>query len=281
MVDNLDDTGEIDDDTGEIDDDTGEIDEAWDMLASARGVLFDFDGPICRLFPDGSSRGVADGLRELVAEHDLSDVLTEQARTDKDPHVVLRTVHGAREGRDLKELVERLETQTTVGELAAAEKASYTRKSHTPDADRLIRLLAGMGARLAVVTNNAESAADCYLRARGLREHFAYIHGRTTNPDLMKPHPDVVLRALRSLTLPAREAVMIGDTPTDVEAAAMAGVRFIGYGRNAEKRTRLRRAGAKVVLGSYAPLLGRAREGGADESRACFVGEGASRGAVG
>ena len=33
------------------------------LLAGARCVLFDFDGPICRLFPDGSSKPVADQLR--------------------------------------------------------------------------------------------------------------------------------------------------------------------------------------------------------------------------
>lgn len=263
-------------------DDPCVIGSAWDMLATARGVLFDFDGPICRLFPDGSSRDVADKLRKLVADCDLSDVLTEEARTDKDPHVVLRTVHGAGKhgaGKhgDLKDLVERLDKEVTLGELDAARKASHTKKSHTPDADRLIRFLAARGTSLAVVTNNSEAAADGYLRARCLRDHFAAIHGRAADPDLMKPDPDVLRRALRDLELPAEDAIMIGDTPTDVEAAALAGVRFIGYGRNVDKRTKLREAGAKVVLGSYTALLKRARESGADEPGSRFVGEGPPR----
>ncbi|MFE7836341.1 HAD family hydrolase [Streptomyces sp. NPDC057474] len=237
----------------------GDFGAARAMLARARCVLFDFDGPICRLFPHGSSLDVADELRELVVDFGQGDLLTERARTDKDPHVVLRTMHRAGRDRDLKDLVERLEERVTAGELAATRRAWPT-----PGARAFIRHLAGRRLRLAVVTNNAADAAVQYLRARRLDGYFESFHGRTDDPDLMKPDPDVLCRALRSLILPEHDAVMIGDTPTDVEAAARAGVRFIGYGRNAEKRARLREAGAKTVLGSYVPLLhrgGRERHG--------------------
>jgi HAD superfamily hydrolase (TIGR01509 family) len=228
----------------------GDFGVARTILARARCVLFDFDGPICRLFPQGSSLDVADELREVVFDRGHEDLLTERARTDKDPHVVLRAMHRAGRDRDLKDLVERLEERVTAGELAAARSAWPT-----PGARAFIRHLAQRRLRLAVVTNNAADAAVQYLRARGLDGYFESFHGRTRDPDLMKPDPDVLRRALRGLVLPEQSAVMIGDTPTDVEAAARAGVRFIGYGRNAEKRARLRDAGAKTVLGSYGPLL--------------------------
>jgi HAD superfamily hydrolase (TIGR01509 family) len=109
--------------------------------------------------------------------------------------------------------------------------------------------------RLAVVTNNSARAASHYLEAKGLLGCFDAVHGRTRDLDRMKPHPDIVRRALVSLGLGSEEAVMIGDSPVDVAAAREAGVGFIGYGRNELKESRLRWAGAGVVVDSYALFL--------------------------
>ncbi|MFF7281426.1 HAD-IA family hydrolase [Streptomyces griseorubiginosus] len=225
------------------------VSDARGLLARARGVLFDFDGPICRLFPNGSSKRVADELRELIAEVGASAMLTEDERADKDPHAVLRAVHREGDGQDVTRLLERLEARVEAGERKAALTAWPTR-----DADTLIQRLAKQGAQLAVVTNNSPVAAEIYLRERRLLHHFATIQGRTS-PGLMKPDPDVLLRALGILGLDPGDTVMIGDTSTDVEAAKRAGVPFVGYGRNRAKRARLRDAGAKVVLDSYASLF--------------------------
>jgi len=257
-------------------DDIDEVRGARRLLAVARCVLFDFDGPICRLFPEGRSRPVADELRETTDEFGAGDVLTAEERTDKDPHVVLRAVHRAGQDRDMPGLLEQLEKLVVAGEVEATRTAW-----HTPDADGLIDVLSRRRTPMAVVTNNSPLAAEAYLDRAGLLHHFAVIEGRTADPGRMKPDPDVVFRALRILGLGPEDAVMIGDTGTDVEAAEQAGVSFIGYGRNPEKRGRLRDAGAKVVLGSYAPLLQQAsedREGEADDLGERFVGEAAGRG---
>ncbi|MEU6507672.1 HAD-IA family hydrolase [Streptomyces sp. NPDC046942] len=233
-----------------------DAEEAWQLLTDGTGpacVLFDFDGPLCRLFPPyNSSQSLADTLRETVAGAGLLDVLSPAELRDKDPHVVLRAVHRERRQRDVGDLVARLELQVTDGERRAARTALPT-----PGAAELITWLTGRGTRLAVVTNNAAAAAEDYLRAKGLWESFAVVHGRKADPDLMKPHPDVLDRALKDLLLSPDEAVMIGDTPTDFMAAEQAGVRFLGIGRNAGKRQLMRDAGAKIVLASYAPLLAR------------------------
>lgn len=248
------------------------------LLDRARCVLFDFDGPLCRLFPQDSSRGVADALRRIVAASKVADLLTEDERTSKDPHLVLRAMHrarweadlhafGAKDG-DLQDLVERLERCLTEGEMAAALIA----EPPTSDTTEFVRGLAGRGLRLAVVTNNSPRVADRYLRLHGLRQCFEVIHGRTTDPDLMKPHPDVLRRALRSLRLSPEDAVMIGDTDADVGAARGMGVRFIGYDMDPSQRE-----GAEVVLEAYAPLLGEVGEGDAHEPRTHFADEVAHR----
>ncbi|MFH8467363.1 HAD family hydrolase [Streptomyces sp. NPDC017991] len=262
---------------------TSDARDAWRLLAGARCVLFDFDGPICRLFPEDRSRPVADELREKTDEFGAGDVLTAEERVDKDPHVVLRAVHRAGRNGSLPGLLETLEALVVSGEVEAARKAWPT-----PDADTLIDLLSERRTPMAVVTNNSPLAAEAYLDDKCLRRHFDVIHGRTADPSRMKPDPDVVFRALRDLQFDSRDAVMIGDTGADVEAAERAGVAFIGYGRTLEQRARLREAGATVVLGSYAPLLQQARQARqprearqdeADEPEGTFAGGAAGHGA--
>ncbi|AXE86872.1 HAD-IA family hydrolase [Streptomyces sp. Go-475] len=228
------------------------------VLAGARCVLFDFDGPICRLFPEGRSQPVADDLRREIQAFGASHLLSAAERTHKDPHVVLRAVHRAlRAGSPgLGGLLRLLEERVTAGELAAAELVAAHHEWHTPDADALLRKLDSRGVALAVVTNNSALAAEAYLERRGLLSYFTTVQGRRADdPGLMKPHPDVLFRALRVLGLGPDDAVMIGDTATDVQAAARAGVGFVGYGRNERKIRALCQAEAAAVITSYGPLV--------------------------
>ena len=60
----------------------------------------------------------------------------------------------------------------------------------------------------------------------------------------MKPNPHSLQQLLDSTGTAAGNSVMIGDSPADAEAAAAAGVPFIGYHPRREKRLRLQEAGA-------------------------------------
>ncbi|MFJ3304434.1 HAD family hydrolase [Streptomyces sp. NPDC086549] len=230
-------------------DELGDVQDARRLIEGARCVLFDFDGPICRLFPKGRSAPLADELRRLAVTFGAGKVLTDAERQDIDPHVVLRAVHRARHDTDVR-LPALMEERLTAGERAAAEVAWPT-----PHAADLVRRLAGRGHRLAIVTNNSAEAARLYLSRAGLLGQFEAIQGRTADPGLMKPDPDVLCRALGSLGLGPGDAVMIGDSGTDVQAARNAGSAFIGFGRNERKVRGLRQAGASVVVSSYHPLL--------------------------
>jgi HAD superfamily hydrolase (TIGR01509 family) len=55
------------------------------------------------------------------------------------------------------------------------------------------------------------------------------VEGQTTSDDAehSKPDPDIVCAALDKLDVPPRDAIMLGDTPYDVEAAARAGVSVV------------------------------------------------------
>jgi HAD superfamily hydrolase (TIGR01509 family) len=68
-----------------------------------------------------------------------------------------------------------------------------------------------------------------------------------------KPEPDVVQAALRKLGQPARDVLMLGDTPYDVEAAGRAGVGIIGLRCGGWRADDLR--GALAVYDDPADLL--------------------------
>ncbi|MEU6540620.1 HAD-IA family hydrolase [Streptomyces sp. NPDC047000] len=219
-----------------------------DLVARAKVVLWDFDGPICRLFAQHSARLVADDLVRWLARQGLHGLLTEDERTSVDPHFVLRAVDHRHPGSDL---VTELEERLTKEEHKAAASAMPT-----PYADPLIRTWTALGSRMAITTNNSPLVVHEYLAGRGLLSCFApHLYGRTRDLHRLKPDPHCLNRALNTMGSAPENALMIGDTPTDCAAAKKAGVRFLGYARNAYKEKRLRDAGATDVVGSLKPLL--------------------------
>ncbi|MEN8654793.1 HAD family hydrolase [Streptomyces sp. 21So2-11] len=219
------------------------------MITAAEYVLFDFDGPICRLFAGHQAHEVADSLVDWLEERGRHVLLTKEELASDDPHAVLRAVGRISPG---SELVEALEEELTREELQATVTARPT-----PWADPLIRTWrAVLGGRLAITTNNSPQVARQYLAGRGLAECFLpHVYGRTTDLSLLKPDPDCLNRALAGLGARPDQALMIGDTPSDLYAAQRADVPFLGYARDEWRRERLRAAGAEVVVDDLEQVL--------------------------
>ncbi|GGJ44976.1 HAD family hydrolase [Streptomyces brasiliensis] len=225
-----------------------EIEKLRGLTDRAQVVLWDFDGPICRLFAGHSADLVAGELVEWLEGRGLHGLLTEAERESLDPHIVLRAVDRRHPGSDL---VAVLEERLTQEELRAASTAMPTAY-----ADPLIRTWRAVGARLAIATNNSPRVVRAYLASRGLTECFApHIYGRTQQLHHLKPDPHCLNRALNAMGAAPSAALMIGDSPSDLEAAVEARVPFLGYARNERKAKLLREAGAEVVVGSLEPLL--------------------------
>ncbi|MFD8304188.1 HAD family hydrolase [Streptomyces sp. NPDC059690] len=219
-----------------------------ELITRARFVLFDFDGPICRLFAGHAAEDIAESFVEWLEIRGLSGVLTDEERKYEDPQALLRVVDLRHPGSDL---VTEMEERLTTEEIKAAATAMPT-----PFADPLIRTWTAVGCRLAVTTNNSARMVHEYLANRELLSCFApHIYGRTRNLGLLKPDPHCLNRALRAMGAAPSEALMIGDSPADVEAARQAGVPFLGYARNEGKSNTLRNAGADTVVDSLWPLL--------------------------
>ncbi|MEV5353396.1 HAD family hydrolase [Streptomyces sp. NPDC052693] len=228
---------------------TPSIEELRELLAPVRYVLWDLDGPICRLFAGHPANEVA---RELVKELErlgLDGLLSEEERFDPDPQAVLLLID--RRHADGAPIA-RLEQWLTEQELTAVPRALPT-----PYADPLIRTWSALGARFAITTNNSARAAAAYIESRQLTGCFPHIYGRTGDLARMKPHPYCLSRALESLGAHPSQALMLGDAGTDYEAARVLGVPFLGYARNQRKLDLLTTAGVdrSHIVGSLEDVL--------------------------
>lgn len=121
-----------------------------------------------------------------------------------------------------------------------------------PKAEALLRRLSMAGLDLIV----ASSAGDEELRPLlELCGALPYIRKQTSSDDAShsKPDPDIVQAALGKAGCSPGEAIMLGDTPYDVEAALKAGVRAIALRSGGHPDAALSRAIA--VYDDVADLL--------------------------
>jgi phosphoglycolate phosphatase len=92
---------------------------------------------------------------------------------------------------------------------------------------------------LAIVTNRTPRGIKNYFRSAKTMKFFSVVIGRDDfkNP---KPHPEPLLVALKHLSLKPGEAVYVGDTRTDMEAAMAADMKFILYSKKPIKDAHIR-----------------------------------------
>jgi phosphoglycolate phosphatase len=237
---------------------------APDSARGVRYVLFDFDGPLVRLFAGHPAPGVARRLLGELARQlrTVGPGLVDGFSDRTDPHRLLAELGGllatvpSLPGTEAERLVGRLSQALTVEECRAAESALGT-----PGADLLVDVLLRAGCRLAITSNNAPEAISAYLAgeqtsglAGAFREH---VYGRSPDPRLMKPDPDCVRRALKGLRCEDPwQALLIGDSLSDYQAATAAGVRFLGFAPTERAAARLRAAQVPVTVGHQDSLRG-------------------------
>lgn len=97
-----------------------------------------------------------------------------------------------------------------------------------------------VGIPLACVTNKPYAPARDLLAALDLLPRFQLLLGGD-QLDHRKPHPEMLLHCLQHFSIPAEQALMVGDSRNDVDAARAAGVRSlaVSYGYNHGEDIRL------------------------------------------
>ncbi|HEU0299755.1 MAG TPA: HAD family hydrolase [Longimicrobium sp.] len=126
-----------------------------------------------------------------------------------------------------------------------------------PCARELLERLRADGYTLAVATSASSEDVDGLLEQAGIRDLIEE-QASSGDADESKPDPDIVQAALREAGARPEEAVMLGDTPYDVEASGRAGVRCVALRCGGWDDGDLR--GAVAVYDDPADLLARYAE---------------------
>jgi HAD superfamily hydrolase (TIGR01509 family) len=141
-------------------------------------------------------------------------------------------------------------------DIRTAEKVLYLAMIHEvrplPGARRLLETLTERGHRVVLASSAKEQEIEHYLDLLGARE---IVDAWTSSADVekTKPEPDLVQTALEKVG--GGDAVMIGDSVWDVEAAKRAGIPTIAVRTGGFGHDELAAAGAACVFESLDELI--------------------------
>ncbi len=214
------------------------------MNAAKRASQLETSRPIVRHFPAARARAVTPVEKASVYVFDVEGTLVDTVlpalncwcQTLEEFGLVYRTADLHRfSGLDAQEVLERLLPQRHAAEEFILSKFVHRFRSEVlpairafPGARELLATLKRGGAKIALATCcdpeelahyrnslNADDCIDVFVSGDDIRRG--------------KPHPDLVTTALKRLGVAhPGEAVFVGDTPYDAEAAHRAGVRSFG-----------------------------------------------------
>ena len=111
-----------------------------------------------------------------------------------------------------------------------------------------------IGHPMAIVTSKVGFMAERALAHTGLAAYMRCIIASDSTTK-HKPDPEPVLVALERLEATAAEAIFVGDSPYDMQAARAAGVHALGVAWGAFTSESLYSAGAEMVIDRPAALL--------------------------
>ena len=135
-------------------------------------------------------------------------------------------------------------------------KRDYLHKARAfPGVRALFERIRASGQRAVLASSGTEEEVEQYKEIAGIAD---LIHSATSSDDAerSKPFPDIFQAALAKLSpLEPNEAVVIGDTPYDAEAARKAGIKSIGVLTGGFAEQALKDAGCIAVYDGPEDIL--------------------------
>lgn len=136
-------------------------------------------------------------------------------------------------------------------------KRDYLRRIRPfPQVRDLVQRCRDAGLVVALASSGHEDEVKSYIEIAGIGDLLDVV---TSSSDVehSKPCPDIFQAAIAKCAVAPAEAVVVGDTPYDAEAASKAGIRAIGVLCGGFPEADLRDAGAVAIYRDPADLLAR------------------------
>lgn len=220
-------------------------DDRATQKAWPEALLFDLDGTLIDSVPD-----LAAATNELLAQDNLPALSIDAVR--------------AMIGNGVKKLVERAYAavqRPVEGEALAIATdrmmAIYGRHltgqtSLMPGAMEMVTTYHRAGVRIAVVTNKPEGFTHELIRHFGFDAIVDVVVGGDTGPQ-RKPAPDMLEHALAAMDVAVEGAIMVGDSPADIDSAKAARMASIAV-RGGYTNIPVEELGADIVIDSLHDL---------------------------
>jgi len=139
----------------------------------------------------------------------------------------------------------------------------FYRKHHTASLKRGTRFLPGAraalaflqrkGYKLAVASNRPTKFSHIILKHLKIKNNFDYILCGD-KVDKAKPHPEILHRILKKLSVKPAEALYVGDMTVDVEAGNRAGVKTVAVLTGSSTKRELGRLKPYKIIGKIGEL---------------------------
>jgi HAD superfamily hydrolase (TIGR01509 family) len=125
-----------------------------------------------------------------------------------------------------------------------------------PEVRQLVERIKGNGLQIVLASSAKSDELQTYKQIAGIED---LIDEETSADDAAKskPHPDIFEAALDRLGVAASEAIVVGDSPYDAQAAGKIGLRTIGVLCGGFPEADLRKAGCIAIYRDPADLLRR------------------------
>lgn len=207
-----------------------------------RAVVFDFDGTLAETKIDFAL--MRERVLEVVERWGLSERITPR-------RYVLEIVD---EAAALLPAEDAARFRAEAGEaMVQVELLSTSTAEPFPGVPETLSRLRACGRRVGIITRNCRRGVASVIDRYPL-EHEVLL----TRDDVerVKPDPEHLHLALAALGVPADEALMVGDHPTDIETGKAAGAFTAGVLTDRTTREQFEELGADLVLDSVADLAG-------------------------
>ncbi len=219
------------------------------MLKNPKMILIDLDGTLVDSVPDLAY--CVDEMMKQLGQPVRGEAKVRQWVGNGVERLVQRALIDQLDGE-----ADEAEFQRALPIFMAFYKDNISKRSQLyPGVKEGLDFLRGAGYRLGCITNKAEAFTVPLLKDMGIYDYFEIVVSGDTLP-VKKPDPAPLLHAARFFKLSADEALMVGDSISDVKAARNAGFQIacLTYGYN--HGIDIREAQPDAVMDSLAELSG-------------------------
>lgn len=208
-----------------------------------KAYFFDFDYTLA-----DSSKGIVKCFRRVLERHQHTNISDEEIK---------RTI-----GKTLEESFSIL-TNITSAEILASYRQEYSKESSIymnantvlyPDTIKVLKQLKKEGAYIGIISTKHRYRISDYLKEHFPKDFFDIIIGGE-DVTKHKPSPEGLISAIEQLNIRKEEALYIGDSIVDAEAAKAAGIDFVGVTSGVTTREELQSHPNKMIIKRLKELL--------------------------